>query len=87
MFQYQNQSQTELAVQIARQVLSRTPAVTSPGPRRSNENEHYRNQAIGVLARSGQLKEIIERAEAQLKATPRSVQIHQALAGYYQAAG
>src|SRR5262249_38818500 len=41
----------------------------------------------GVLARSGQLKEMIERAEAQLKTSPKSIQIHQSLVGYYQAAG
>ena len=40
-----------------------------------------------MLARSGQLKEMIERAEAQLKASPKSLQIHQALVDYYQAAG
>jgi tetratricopeptide (TPR) repeat protein len=40
-----------------------------------------------VLARSGQLKDMIERAEAQLKASPKSVQIQQSLVAYYQAAG
>src|SRR6185312_14725210 len=42
-------------------------------------------QAIRVLARSGQLKEMTERAEAQLKASPKSLQIHQTLVGFYQA--
>src|SRR5439155_13034060 len=46
-----------------------------------------RSQAVGVLARSGQLKELIERAEAQLKASPKSVQIHQSLLDYYRASG
>src|SRR5205085_8186217 len=86
MTQYQSQNQTDLAVQIARQVLRRGPAGATAGPVRV-DGDAARSQAIGVLARSGQLKEMIERAEAQLKASPKSVQLHQALVGYYQAAG
>ncbi len=86
MTQYQSQNQTDLAVQIARQILRKGPS-TNFNPRGYDENDGARNQAIGVLARSGQLKEMIERAEAQLKTSPKSIQIHQALVGYYQAAG
>jgi tetratricopeptide (TPR) repeat protein len=92
MTQYQSQNQTDLAVQIARQILRKalsTPSSGMGGPmyRGGNEVDNARSQAIGVLARSGQLKEMIERAEAQLKASPKSLQIYQVLSSYYQAAG
>ncbi len=89
MNQYQSQNQTDLAVQIARQILRKGPTTTPNNPYRGgyDEGDNARNQAIGVLARSGKLKELIERAEAQLKTSPKSIQIHQALVGYYQAAG
>jgi len=86
MTQYQSQNQIDLAVQIARQILRKGPSIQTNFRGGYNENENARQQAISVLARSGQLKEIIERAEAQLKASPRSLQIYQALVGYYQAA-
>ena len=85
MTQYQSQNQIDLAVQIARQILRRGPSIQTAY--RRDENDGARSQAINVLARSGQLKEMIERAEAQLKASPKSEQIYQALVGYYQAAG
>jgi tetratricopeptide (TPR) repeat protein len=87
MNQYQSQNQIDLAVQIARQILRKGPSMQSNFRGGQNENDGARSQAINVLARSGQLKEIIERAEAQLKASPKSQQIYQALTGYYQAAG
>ena len=43
--------------------------------------------AIGVLARSGRLPELIERASTQLKKTPNAIGIHQALADYFKASG
>lgn len=84
MNQYQGQNQIDLAVQIARQILRKGPS--NFNPRGGDETDGARSQAISVLARSGQLKDMIERAEAQLKASPKSIQIHQTLAGYYQAA-
>jgi tetratricopeptide (TPR) repeat protein len=87
MNQYQSQNQTDLAVQIARQILRKGPAMNVNPRGGYDENDGARNQAIGVLARSGQLKEMIERAEAQLKTSPKSIPMHQALVGYYQAAG
>jgi tetratricopeptide (TPR) repeat protein len=87
MSQYQSQGQTDLAVQIARQVLRKGPSGTFNPRGGGTEVDTARQQAIGVLARSGQIKEMIERAEAQLKASPKSVQIYQALTAYYQAAG
>ena len=74
MTQYQSQNQTELAIQIARQILRKGPS--TPNPYRGvDEVDNARNQAVSVLARSGQLKEMISRAEAQLKASPKSLQI------------
>ena len=86
MTQYQSQNQTELAIQIARQILRKGPSMPNPY-NGTGEVDNARYQAISVLARSGQLKEIIARAEAQLKASPKSLQIYQTLVGYYQAAG
>ncbi|MBX9584321.1 MAG: DUF1583 domain-containing protein, partial [Gemmataceae bacterium] len=90
MTQYQAQNQPELAVQLARQILRKVPAASAAqNPRYSggNENDGFRSAAVGVLARSGQLKDVIERAEAQLKASPKSVALNQTLLAYYQAAG
>ncbi len=85
MTQYQSQNQVDLAVQIARQILRKGTAGFNP-MRGYDESSGYRNQAINVLARSGQIKDMIERAEAQLKASPKSTQIQQALIDYYRAA-
>jgi tetratricopeptide (TPR) repeat protein len=87
MSQYQSQNQTDQAVQIARQILRKGPSYNANSRRGGDENDSARRQAIGVLARSGNLKEMTERAEAQLKVSPNSIQIHQALVGFYQAAG
>ncbi|QEL19722.1 DUF1583 domain-containing protein [Limnoglobus roseus] len=84
---YQTQGQTDQAVQIAKQILRKAPATAASRYRNYDEGDGSRNQAIGILARSGQLKELIERAEAQLKTSPKSTQIHQTLLGYYQASG
>ncbi|HTK75342.1 MAG TPA: tetratricopeptide repeat protein, partial [Gemmataceae bacterium] len=89
MTQYQSQNQADLAAQIARQILRRGPSTPGgSGPIRSIDDvDNARSQAIGVLARSGQLKEMIERAESQLKSAPKSVQVYQTLVDYYQASG
>ncbi len=88
MHQYQSQNQPDLAVQTARQLLRKGPSTqfTPYYNRAQNDDKQARTQAIQVLARSGQLKEMIERAEAQLKSSPRSVQLCQALIDYYTAA-
>ena len=86
MAQYQRQGKADIAVQIAHQILRRTPDAAATGFGRADA-EAYRRQAIQVLARSGKLGEIIERLEAQLRQSPQSLQLHQSLAVYYQAAG
>ena len=88
MLQYQTQGKHDEATQVAMQVLRSSArggqaltarTVTTPRPRRT--------AAIGVLARlRAAWHELIERAEAELKKTPNSVQIHQTLADYYTAA-
>jgi tetratricopeptide (TPR) repeat protein len=85
MQQYQGQDKTDLAVQIARQLLRKGPS-TNYSPYNYYRADG-RDEAIQVLARSGKLKEMIERAEAQLKNSPRSLQLHQALLDYYRADG
>ena len=86
MLQYQGQNKGDTAVQVAHQILRRGPSQPSAF-RYYDDGEQARAQAIQVLARSGKLKDLIERAEAQLKASPKSLQLHQALADYYKAAG
>ena len=87
MTQYQVEQKSELAVQVAHQILRRGgPAL--PGPNRVyREDDAARPQALQVLARSGKLKELIERSEAQLKASPGSTHLYQSLVEYYKAAG
>ncbi len=87
MLQYQRQGKLDVAVQVATQILRSTTAT-----RQSNPNVYYaedpdasRTAAVGVLARSGRLPQLIDRASEQLKKTPNSIQIHQALADYYKA--
>jgi tetratricopeptide (TPR) repeat protein len=86
MHQYQNQNQVELAVQIARTLLRKGPSVTFRSYYQPNQNDG-RTEAIQVLVRTGKLPAMIERAEAQLKSSPRSLELHQTLLEYYKAAG
>ncbi len=62
--------------------------------RQTNPNYYYQDNpdasrmaAINVLARSGKLPQLIERAGEQLKKTPNAIGVHQALADYYKASG
>ncbi len=87
MHQYQNQNQIDLAVQIARQLLRKGPSLNFSPYRYNNQENDGRSEAIQVLVRSGKLGEMIERAEAQLKSSPRSLELHQTLLDYYKAAG
>jgi tetratricopeptide (TPR) repeat protein len=83
--QYQAQNKPLLVTQVAHQVLRYAPP-PSPFPTGRLEDQ-ARPLALQALARSGRLRELIARTEAQLKASPRSVQLHQLLASYYRAAG
>ena len=92
MLQYQRQQKRDEAVQIAMQILRSTSM-----SRQSNANvsvsqlnaegpDPARSAALTVLARSGQLPRLIERANLELKKIPNSILVHQALADYYTAA-
>ena len=89
MLQYQRQDKVNAAVQAALQILQSTTAMhmTNPNVYNPDSTDAARSSAIQVLARSGRIKGIIERAEEQLKRTPNAIQLHQALADYYKAAG
>ena len=87
MLQYQRQGKLDVAVQVATQILRSTTATrqTNPNVYYAEDPDASRTAAIGVLARSGRLPQLIERASEQLKKTPNAIQIHQALADYYKA--
>ena len=89
MQQYQRQNRTDLAVQLALQILRRGGS-TGFNPYSNwyaTEDESARREAIGTLARAGRLKAMIERLEAQVKTSPQSVPLLQNLAEYYRADG
>jgi tetratricopeptide (TPR) repeat protein len=75
----------DTAVQVAHQILRRAPA-RQFNPYNDDSDVAHR-EAIQVLARSGKLQELIGRVEAQLKASPNSVQLLRTLADYHKAAG
>ncbi len=89
MLQYQRQDKVDAAVQAALQILQSTTAMhmSNPNVYNPNSTDAARSSAIQVLARSGRIQGIIDRAEEQLKRTPNAIQLHQALADYYKAAG
>src|SRR5262249_34313662 len=89
MQQYQAQNKLDVAVQIAYQLLRRAPTQQfNPNYYGgNNQDDMARDQAVQVLARSGKLTGLIERTEAQLKNSPKSLQLAQTLADYYRAAG
>ena len=88
MLQYQRQGKLDTAVQVAMQILRSTTAMrqTNPNVYYAEDPDASRTAAIGVLARSGRLPQLIDRTLEQLKKTPNSIQIHQTLADYYKAA-
>ncbi len=88
MLQYQSQGKLDTAVQVAMQIFRSTTAMrqTNPNIYYADDPDASRTAAIGVLARSGRLTQLIDQAIEQLKKTPNSVQIHQTLADYYKAA-
>ena len=91
MLQYQRQDKHDEAVQVAMQILRSTTATRQANPNVYNPDadaaDAARTTSISVLARSNRLPQLIDRASDQLKKTPNSIQIHQALADYYTAAG
>ena len=88
MLQYQRQQKLDQAVQVAMQILRSTTASrqSASASLLAEDPEAARTAAITVLARSGRLTQLIDRANEQLAKTPNAVQVHQALADYYTAA-
>ena len=89
MRQYQAQGKTDVAIQIALQILRQgSPNTAQPGRvvTVGGEDQSHR-EAVQVLARSGKLGELIERTEAQIARAPQSLQLYQLLASYHRAAG
>ncbi|NOX57192.1 MAG: tetratricopeptide repeat protein, partial [Planctomycetes bacterium] len=86
--QYMGQGQSEVAVQIAHEILRRArPQLSHSYWYSQSDVDTARRLALTVLAQSGQLKELIRRAEQQIERSPRSVLLHERLAEYYEAAG
>lgn len=83
MGEYQRQGDNETAIQIAHQILRGSVSVSTS---RSSQEDGYRQQALQVLARSGKLKDLIDRAKKQADASP-TVPNLLLLAHYYKAAG
>jgi tetratricopeptide (TPR) repeat protein len=90
MDQYLRQGKPDVAAQVAHQILRRGMSTTTQSARMISVNgeivDAYQQQAIQTLARSGKLQEMIDRLKAQVARSPDSLQLHQSLATYYQAA-
>ncbi len=89
MLQYQSQGKLDVAVQVAMQILHSTTATRQMNINvaSAEDPDASRSSAIAVLARSGRLPQLIDKVQEQLKKTPNAIQLHQALADYYKAAG
>jgi len=89
MTQYQNRGQTDTAIQIANQILRSTTAAhqTVAGYYSVDNPDAARQAAINLLSRTDRLKELITRAQEEIKRAPGSIQPHLTLADYYRAAG
>lgn len=88
MQQYANQGNSDIAAQMAHQLLRRSQPNPGQGRNRGvTEEMAARQQALQVLQRTGQLAKSIARVEGQLERSPNSVILLQTLAEYLQAAG
>ena len=87
---HQSQGRTDVAAEIAYQVLRRSrsaganPAASGPRP---TSDDGSRRAALQVLASAGKLKDMIAATEQQLQRSPQSSQLFDTLAEYYEAAG
>ncbi len=89
MQQFASQGKNEVSLQIAYQLLRKTPPPTRMNyyVQGDEEMRSARAMAVQVLSRSGKLNELIARSESQLKSAPNSVALWRTLIEYYQAAG
>ncbi|MCA9175369.1 MAG: DUF1583 domain-containing protein [Planctomycetales bacterium] len=86
---YQSQGKTDVAQQIAHQILRRTAPTSASSSGRNplryrNSNDGQRQAALAVLQQTGGLQPLIDRAEQQLKLASGSEQLYQQLIEYYQ---
>lgn len=86
---YQAEGRSDVALQIAYQILRRSRTQLSPTSRyiASNSDEGARRSALQVLGAAGKLKEMIAATEEQVKHSPQATQLVGTLAEYYEAAG
>jgi tetratricopeptide (TPR) repeat protein len=90
MHQYEEQGQTDQAVQVAQRLIraTRTQSVsTSATTGLLTSDSQYRTAAIQSLSKAGKLKEIIAAQEDQIRRTPTATVPYESLAEYYQLAG
>ncbi|MCP4853959.1 MAG: tetratricopeptide repeat protein [Fuerstiella sp.] len=85
MHGYNDQGNTEVANEIAHQIL-RQSANMAPS-RTTTSVQTARQAAVEILGMSGQLGQLIQRVEEQLVRSPQSVRLHQTLSEYLKAAG
>ena len=88
MRQYSGQNNPEMAINIARRILRKSVPYQNANSysSRQGEDEAARSEAVQVLARSGKLDAMIERAQGQLASSPNSIQIRRNLMEYLLAA-
>jgi hypothetical protein len=83
--QYQTEGKTDVAVQVANQILRAT--MPSAAALQDTADVTARAQALQVLSRSGKLSELIARLEHQLQSAPRSTYLLQMLVETCEASG
>jgi tetratricopeptide (TPR) repeat protein len=89
MSAHQADGKTDVAVQIAYQILRRSRPQLAPTSRyvSTSSDAGARTAALRVMAASGKLKEMVAAAEEQFKRAPQSPQLAAMLSEYYEAAG
>lgn len=85
MNRYVSTGDKKKGAEIARAILRRTKPRGSSRYTTSESQQH--EAALKVLSQAGELKSLIEQTEEQLKRSPKSLKLLDALASYYDAAG
>ena len=85
MARYDNDGNTDVANQIAHQIIRQSANIASS--RKTTSVRTARDAAVTVLNKSGQLQKLIQRVQDQLVRAPQSVRLHQTLSEYYKAVG
>ena len=85
MNRYVSTGDNKKAAEIARSILRRTKP--RGGSRYMTQEFSQNEAALKVLSQAGELNSLIEQTEEQLKRSPKSLKIIDALASYYDAGG